>query len=169
MTILVIAIIALILMLSPSTESEMTESPAGIGDLASSQQNSATSLANPRVSIQNVSNAMLLYCHDNDDRYPSFESGDEIMKALFKYLEDPKDFAIPGSYTWNANLSGQKRSRINSPSEVWLMHTTDLDSEKKVDVGFADGNCKFMLPDVLDKAKASAIVVLKASNIVKGD
>ena len=130
-----------------------------------SNPSSMSTLEDPRVATKDLNLAMILYSADFDDIYPPFKSSDEVSTKIKKYAKNQHYFDDPSAFAWNTDISGLTTTSATNIYEVWVLHTTEKDFEGKFDTGFADGHCKWLLPDAFEQMKTKSAEIMKESKL----
>ena len=98
-----------------------------------------------------ISNSVLMYSAEYDDRMPPIESGPQVTKLLTKYLSSgspigsrrgPTIETRSSESTWNTSLSKLDLSTFNNTTGLWMFYTTEPAELKRVSMGFVDGHVK---------------------------
>ena len=111
--------------------------------------------------VKQISLATVMYAGDFDDKIPPFTSAKDATLKLEAYYKSPSLTKAAEGYTWNIGLSGKKISGFTSPSDVWLVHSTEIDPTKKFSIGFIDGHAARFQQEAMNS------VIEKSSGIEK--
>jgi hypothetical protein len=102
--------------------------------------------------------ATFQYVHSNSFRYPTLKDQKVLAKQISIYLE-PSD-SIESAFTQNGqrigineSLSDVSLGKVHDPAKTVLFYSNAPDKDGNRYIGYADGDCKLMTPDIWEVAK----------------